>query len=482
MATKIIMTDGKTSQVMYKALDPYTDETPGVWVGNQSKIAKSARLVPSMFAGISARTQAMADLPFTIYSVRGDKPLDDSDRYKNVIGLLPYPSRTFSLAEGSLTLAGRAYWWKDKGTKTGTVKSLTYWIPQSVTLDNDKLKNGEIYFRRSGMPDLLSAEQVLYMWGIDPEVELGPPLVWAYESALLAAEASGAITAWIADYMRRGAVKAMMLMVDGMPPPSEVERMEGWFNRFMTGTKNLGWKVFNNAGVKPTIIGDGLEALKDLSINAELRYEIHTALGTRHLLEDENYATANARERQFYTMTIMPDARLIQYAMNEQILHAMGYHLEFEPERLEIFQDDESAQADSFLKLFEGFDKVMSTATAFQLASEKLDYQFTDEQMALIKQGMIDKQKPTSVIPIAAPINNLPPDVVKVLVELDTWQNKVEKAGKMVTWHAVNLSPELYKSIKAGEMTFEQARELITRPETDSVKALADAINAAVNG
>lgn len=480
MATKIIMTNGSKSQTIYKALDPFTDETPGVWTGtDNAALAKSARLVPSMFAGISARTQAMADLPFTIYGVKGDKPLDDSDNYKNIVKFLPYPSRIFSLSEGSLVMAGKAYWFKGTGVKTGAVKELKYWIPQSVTLDKDKAATGELLFRRAGVQQPYTAEQVLYMWGIDPDVEIGPPTVWPYESALTAAEANGLITKWIADYMRRGAVKAMMLMVDGMPPPNEVERMENWFNRFMTGVKNVGWKVFNSAGVKPTIIGEGLDALRDLSLTQDLRYEIHTALGTRHLLEDENYATARARERQFYTMTIVPDARVIQYSFNEQIMHAAGYHLEFEPERLEAFQEDESAQADSFLKLFEGFEKIMGAEAAFELASEKLDYQFTPEQMVIIRAGIAGKNNPVEVAPPIPPAETVSPEIVKALVELDKWERKVEASGKMVTWHAVNLSPEIVKAIKGGT-SFVDARAMITAPKDSAIMALADAINKAV--
>ncbi len=182
-------------------------------------------------------------------------------------------------------------------------------------------------------------------------------------------------------------------MVDGAPPPGEAERIEKWFNRFMTGARGLMWRVFNGEGVKPVIVGDGLEALKDLSINKELRYEIHQALGTRHLLEDENLATAVARERQFYTVTIVPDARLIQTSLNEQILHPLGYHIEFEPERLEIFQVNEGEQAKAFGELLGIFKEGMSFEAAFQLAAEKLDYQFTDEQLKLIKLGIAEKAR-----------------------------------------------------------------------------------------
>lgn len=490
---KILLTNGTQTEEIYrvKSINPMTDERPGVWTTESvdtKKAALSNRLVPSVYAGISSRIQAMADLPFTIYSVNGDKELDSSDNYKNVVGFLPYPSRTFALTEASLTTSGRAYWFKGTGSRTGKVKELKYWIPSSVTLDSDAAKKGEVKFRRQGVSDLFAGEQVLHTWLIDPDVELGPPLVWPLESAIVAAEANGAISKWVADYMRRGAIKAMLLMVEGMPPETEANKMEAWFNKFMSGARGLTWKIFNATGVKPTIVGDGLEALRDLSITKELRYEIHQALGTRHLLEDENLATANARERQFYTITIVPDARAIQYSWNEQVLHPMGYHLEFEPERLEIFQEDEGAQAQVFLDMVKGLSEYMTVEAAFQIASEKLDYIFSDKQMAIIKKGVLDKQakKPDSTQPVEV-VEPTPPEVVKAIVELDRWEAKVKAAGKMVTWHAVNISPELVKEIKSGSVTFEQARAMIN-PVTvtpameykSDILTLAEAINKAV--
>ena len=80
-----------------------------------------------------------------------------------------------------------------------------------------------------------------------------------------------------------------------------------------------------------------------------------------------------------------------------------------------------------------------------------------------------------------------PPEVVKAIVELDRWEAKVKAAGKMVTWHAVNISPELVKEIKSGSVTFEQARVMIN-PVTitpvmeykSDILTLAEAINKAV--
>lgn len=485
MATKIYITNGNQSANIFnahmKSADVWDETTPGVWKPDPTDIqskAQEARLIPSIFAGVSARMQAMADLPFTIYTVKGDKEVDNSDKYKNAVGFFPRPYRFLSLTEGSLVLAGQAYWYKTQGKTTKQNKDLQYWRPDSVTLDTQAVKAGNIVFTRSGTAEKFPAEKVLYFWGNDPFTEFGAPASYPFKSALTAAVANGAITQWTADYMERGAVKAMMLMVDGMPPPGEVERMESWFNRFMRGARNLTWKVFNSAGVKPTIIGDGIEGLGDMSIQSDLRYEIHTALGTRHLLEDENYATAKARERQFYQMTIMPDARVIQNELNEQMLHAAGYHLEFDPDRLESFQEDESEQVTVFGQLLDVLMKGLPFDKAFEIASSKLNFAFSDDEMNIIRATNSEPEpkepEPTVTEPTEqeAPTKN-----TRAIVELDTWRRKSDKAGKVVTWHAVELSPDMVKSISEGSLSWDDAR-LQLAPMSDIAK-LAAAIEKA---
>lgn len=495
MTNKLIMTDGTKHAEIFrvKSLDPFTVDTPGVWSPDPSdaaKMAKSTRLVPSVFAGIAARVQAMADLPFTIYSAKGDTPLDDSDNYKNVVGFLPNPIRFMGLSEASLVTNGKAYWFKGTGARTGAVKELKYWIPSSVDLDRENLKKGIIKFKRQGVPDLFDAAQVLYLWLDDESVELGPPTIYPLLSAMIAAEANGAITKWVRDYMLRGAIKAMLLAVDGQPPPGEVERMEKWWNRFMGGLRSLNWKVFNANLVKPTIVGDGLEALKDLSVKKDLRYEIHEALGTRHLLEDENFATAQARERQFYTQTVMPDARLIQNCLNEQILHTMGYHLQFEPERLEIFQTDEAERSKALADLSTVFITALAAPQALRLAMEILGYDLSKEQQKIIDEGIAAKKKEKAeqqkqmeeqAAAQAEAAKPAPPPPNKAIVELDRWERKVDKAGKMVTWHAVDIPGDIAKAISDGALSFDAARERLQGMDEDEkpsdVKYLADVLN-----
>ena len=60
------------------------------------------------------------------------------------------------------------------------------------------------------------------------------------------------------------------------------------------------------------------------------------------------YATAQADRRNFYELTIIPEADLVARTINEQLLMPMGLSLVFRPEAMTIFQEDESARASAF--------------------------------------------------------------------------------------------------------------------------------------
>ena len=55
----------------------------------------------------------------------------------------------------------------------------------------------------------------------------------------------------------------------------------------------------------------------------------------------------------------------------------------------------------------------------------------------------------------------LSPDQVGALVELDRWEEKSLKAGKITRWHCVNLAKNVHDAISEGIMTWEQARETV---------------------
>jgi phage portal protein BeeE len=82
---------------------------------------------------------------------------------------------------------------------------------------------------------------------------------------------------------------------------------------------------------------------------------------------------------------------------------------------------------------------------------------------ASIQQPAAPTQQPAIEQPVAMPAQNaeLGPEQVKALVEIDRWEEKSKKAKKLTAWHAVNLPTDIHAAVKAGEMTFAQAREKI---------------------
>jgi phage portal protein BeeE len=414
MADKIIFTDGRG----VKTINPFDlDSRPEAWetIGKPPDPKETdPRLVSTVYAALDKRYKAAADMPFSIYAYtpqlpakakpkeedKEEKALDDSDDYQNVIGFLPDPSAFFGLCELAIAAWGRAYYFRQINRNKFTL-GLRYWLPSSVTVEFNDDGTLKQFIRKTRAGDKpFPPEQVFHIWLPDDNVEAGAPTLYPLKAALVSAGALQYINLFVRDYMQRGAVKAMILALDGNPPPDERNRIEAWFNTFMRGARNMVWRAFNLKSVTPTIIGEGLEALKDIGIKESLKIDILEALGVPPSLIGNAGATreGNARkedERHFVTNTIIPDMRIIQQAFNTQILHPMGYRLQFEPDRLEALQKDESEKITALSTLINAVSRTGVPPEKMKAAIEISGLIVTDEQMAaLTKEIEPDKPKP----------------------------------------------------------------------------------------
>lgn len=381
---KTILTDGTQKRTVFdstKGINAWDlDADPEAWTGQTKPGA--VFLVPAIQSALNARCKAMADLPFVIYDKAG-AVIDHSNAYKNTIGFMPTPRQFFWIAEASLVTTGAAYFLKNKN-KFGVVKDLQYFLSSSLrpVLDTTGL-TGFARSNSKGTVDYAPGD-ILHVWLPDPGVEIGPPGVWPLAAALVSAGALSSINNFVNDYMSRGAIKAMLLSVKNMPDPEEAKRVENWFNRMMKGAREFTWKLFNADEFTPTIIGDGLEAFNGITITADLTAQIHTAMGTRQMLFDESYATADIRQREFYANTIVPDGRIICDALNSQVLKDAGYRIEIKPELLEVFQDDASVHAVAMGALAKSFEG--SSPAVIELAMSITGVHLNDDQRAMLEE------------------------------------------------------------------------------------------------
>jgi hypothetical protein len=202
-------------------------------------------------------------------------------------------------------------------------------------------------------------------------------------------------------FFSRGAIKSMILTVQGNPPSGEREKLETWWNRTVAGIRNAwGAKVINADNVKPVVIGEGMKELENVTLTQEKKEDVATAFDIPFSIlfsSAANYATAVQDKRSWYDDSIVPECEMIAEAMNEQIFAPLKLHFEFLPETLDIFQTDEAERSSALSQLVPAM-----ADPNFEIAAQVLGYELTDEQWALWRSIQGEKKKQAEAMAEAA--------------------------------------------------------------------------------
>jgi len=323
------------------------------------------RKVPWLNRGVDIRSKAVASMPFAIYNARGDE-VDNSENYQNAVGYLPNLPATLKMIGRSICKNGREYQFIERltmGTRTAPT-GLRHMVAGSVNPKYAEKKQdaeamnvpmgGLIGFERSvrGQVIPLEVDEVVYFWLIDDDVENGPPLQWPVMAAINAAGVLFEVDMFAKGYFKRGLVKTMIFGVGNNTIEQERNKLTSWLKRLAGSSKSWITEVINTDEIKPTIVGEGLESLANNDLSKDKREDIATALGVPHSLlfsNAANFATAQQDKRNFYEDTIIDECNFIGGVLNAQLLNIYGgYNIQFQPQRLDIFQEDEEQRASSY--------------------------------------------------------------------------------------------------------------------------------------
>lgn len=372
------------------------DEETDAWTyysgGPKTDVQRYYQGIPTIFRGVGKIAQAVGAMPFEIYGKSGDEPIDTSQEYTNALGWMPSPKSLFEIASKSIDLMGVAYFLMMKQVGTSAVKELRYVVSKSITPKFHE-KTGELIgFERvvNEIKKFYEPKDILYMWMQDPYKEQGPPEAFPAVAAMRAAGVLANLDDFISVYFERGAVRPMVVSAKGIPQKEERERMEKWFTQLLGGIKNaMRWKVFNADTVSIDQVGDGLSELRDVELTTQRREDIAVALGIPYTIlypEAANFATAKQDKLTFYEDTIVPRCKFISEVMNEQIFEPMGKRLEFHPETLDIYQEDEAERSDSLANL-------VNAGIPLLIAMDILGFELTDEQRAELEEEKKRKEE-----------------------------------------------------------------------------------------
>jgi HK97 family phage portal protein len=308
-----------------------------------------AATVAFLYRCIDIRANAVASMPWGLWQGKTEIVSDDIDEmpagYEYLEHLMPMLQRT----EQALATGSRAYMLKQANRLR--VRGLQWLDP--ATMEPVWSPQGIAYFKRTlsdGKTIQLSPDDVIYLWyrGTSETEPMSPPA----KAALNAANVLASVDLFAKGFFERGAIKGTLLSVEGNPPPAEKEKLKAWWTRMFGGGNKTAWEAgVVSASVTPVVIGEGISELSSANLTVEKREDIATAMGVPHsmvLSNATNFAVSESDRLNFYDTTIVPECKVIQRQLNEQLFAPLGLRFEFKPEQLAVYQDDEGERATSF--------------------------------------------------------------------------------------------------------------------------------------
>ncbi len=333
-------------------LDKFLDWLVSEGQAGATSIRQAHRIVPWLFRGTDIRKNAVANVPFKIYS--GENEIDSSANYQNAVGFLSNPFRLLREIEGSLTLMGRAYLWNTHNRVA--VLDLRYLVPTTVRPKITQA-DGLVGWERntgSGWRDV-PLEDITYLWGDDTFIELGPPDASPGEAALIASGLLISIDEFATKFAARGMIKATLIKVPRGTDKDERGRIRKWFQKRILGVENTGAVETMEADtVEAHTIGEGLSELAEVELTTEKQHDISVALGVpvTKLFSGEagglgGGGVVEQDDRNFYEETVIPECKFIATEMNRQVFTfgSQDYTMRFHPETMDMFQTDEAQRA-----------------------------------------------------------------------------------------------------------------------------------------
>jgi HK97 family phage portal protein len=314
-------------------------------LGEEASSSALWRQVPWANRGVKIRASYLASLPFQVK--RGDTVIEEDD-LPRMVPFIRNWSRMLWMLEASQVIYGASYL-LNEGTPRmpANVRVLA---AKTIKPDWDHFrKTGELQFirklGRGAEPRTLDAEQVVYIWQSDPDVEIGPPESSDLDAAGMAAGVLRSTDKFTTAFYDRGAIKGTIISLKGNVDRAERQKFKSWWSRIFRGLDNAwGEGIINADAVDITPIGEGLESLENKELTNARREDIATGLGVPQSIlfsNAANFAVAEEDKRTFYEGTVVPQSNLIQATLNEQLFEPAGFRMEFMHQNLDIFQEDE---------------------------------------------------------------------------------------------------------------------------------------------
>jgi len=308
-------------------------------------------LVPMLYRSVNLRCDAISTVPYRLF--RNDAEVE-----------WPWNQNLSNLmkdTERSLLLTGAAYWLKLYRGRVLTGFQFLNPLSMTVHFDASKAEPGNpfagVTFQQSIQGKQYgpwTTQEIIYFREPSLTDEVGPGLAPA-RVALQSAQLAHYLERFTSAFFEGGAQPVTVLNLPESMDEAEFKRFQGeWSMRFQ-GVVNAFRTAFVRApDLKVTTITPPINTLLLPELQERAITAVSMTLGVpRTMLEASaaNFATADSDRQSFWRETIIPRLSLYEQVINNQLLYALNYEMQFNPEALDVMQADEANRAGSLLQL-----------------------------------------------------------------------------------------------------------------------------------
>ena len=397
--------------------------------------------VPMYYRAINLRADALGTVPYEL--LRAGLPVD-------------YPFSTplenlIQQTERALMLVGRAFWLRLYRGRV--LYGFQFINPRSVEVTfHPEYMQGADYLTGLRFTQKIdgqvhatwTAADIVYFH--EPSIkndineEVSPARV-----ALQSAQLAYYLERFASAFFEHGAQPALVLSLDKSVTPPELERMKSHWTRYVENVGNAFKTFFFRGQVNAQIVTFPLDQMDMVPIQERAVMNIVSTFGVpRTMIEASaaNYATADSDRQSFWRETIVPRLAFYERVLNEQLFRTLKYQFQFLPEKLDVFQVDEAARANSLVLL-------VQAGLPLAAAMKQLGYDNIEEALglpAVIQQDTDGGVNVDTGTPVSTPAPAMPDERTALA---DTAQ---KRAQELERYQAKALAR--YKPGKAAAVKF----------------------------
>ncbi len=354
----------KKSETKSISLENMRPQDWGRWFNYEMLAIETAYAEVAWFgAGIDHRANAFSNMPFDLMKIGSSDPIADDTDYEEELADKPELNifRVLPNLISDLDMYGTAYsvYETNEYGLNGAWRRLH---PSSIQPWHNPSTGELLWFYRSTVDKQIKIEldepDFLWLWmpERDRENYPGKGVGWR---ALRAATSLNAIDAFQAAFFKNGAINPTIVQMKGYATwaQDEKDRVKNVLQRVISGIANA-FKVVPLDG--DVNVFSLMQNLRDMAMEIQTtqqRENISTAMQVPQSMlfsNAANYATAQQDDFNFYDKAIAPLAnRIVKPQLNERFFKPLGYRIEYQKSRLEVYQKLELENADKLVELLD---------------------------------------------------------------------------------------------------------------------------------